>query len=72
MESVSPENWKPFSVVVAIEKNNGIGKDGTLPWPMLKKDLAHLARTTTSTKPMAQSSSLIASKMTLPTSGIVF
>ena len=36
----------PLTIIVAATKNNGIGKNGTLPWPMLKKEMAYFARVT--------------------------
>lgn len=32
--------------IVAVDKKNGIGKDGTLPWPKLKEDLKFFKETT--------------------------
>ena len=37
---------KPFSLVVAMAKNRGIGLKGDFPWPQLKKDLQHFSRVT--------------------------
>lgn len=40
---------KPFSCVVAYcRANNGIGNNGTLPWPYLKADMRHFADVTSS------------------------
>ena len=36
----------PLTIIVAATKQNGIGKNGTLPWPMLKKEMAYFARVT--------------------------
>lgn len=36
----------PLTLIVAATTNNGIGKDGGLPWPMLKKEMAYFARIT--------------------------
>lgn len=36
----------PITLIVAATKANGIGKNGTLPWPMLKKEMAYFARVT--------------------------
>ena len=44
---------KPFNCIVAYcRKNNGIGMNGDLPWPMIKEDLKHFAKITSSTKSM--------------------
>ncbi|CAK4030326.1 Dihydrofolate reductase [Lecanosticta acicola] len=36
----------PLTIVVAATAKNGIGKNGGLPWPMLKKDMGYFARVT--------------------------
>ncbi|KAI5249471.1 hypothetical protein E4T43_00850 [Aureobasidium subglaciale] len=36
----------PLTLIVATTAKNGIGKNGTLPWPMLKKEMAYFARVT--------------------------
>ena len=36
----------PLTIIVAATAKNGIGKNGGLPWPMLKKDMAYFARVT--------------------------
>lgn len=36
----------PLTVIVAATAKNGIGKNGGLPWPMLKKDMGYFARVT--------------------------
>jgi len=35
-----------FSIIVAADRNNGIGKDGKMPWPKLKHDLEHFKKLT--------------------------
>ena len=48
---------KPFSCIVAYcRSNQGIGMNGTLPWPMLKADMKHFSKVTSSQEPMALSS----------------
>jgi dihydrofolate reductase len=39
-------NIPPLTLIVATTAKNGIGKNGTLPWPMLKKEMAYFARVT--------------------------
>jgi len=36
----------PLTLIVAATTKNGIGKDGALPWPMLRKEMAYFARVT--------------------------
>ncbi|KAK4546557.1 hypothetical protein LTR36_001774 [Oleoguttula mirabilis] len=36
----------PLTLIVAATSKNGIGKNGALPWPMLKKEMAYFARVT--------------------------
>jgi dihydrofolate reductase len=36
----------PLTLIVAATPKNGIGKNGGLPWPMLKKEMAYFARVT--------------------------
>nr|POF26263.1 dihydrofolate reductase [Quercus suber] len=36
----------PLTIIVAATAKNGIGKNGGLPWPMLKKEMAYFARIT--------------------------
>ena len=36
----------PLTIIVAATAQNGIGKNGTLPWPMIKKEMAYFARIT--------------------------
>ncbi|EGP88780.1 uncharacterized protein MYCGRDRAFT_85170 [Zymoseptoria tritici IPO323] len=36
----------PLTLIVAATAKSGIGKNGGLPWPMLKKDMAYFARVT--------------------------
>ena len=35
-----------LTIIVAATRQNGIGKGGALPWPMLKKEMAYFARVT--------------------------
>lgn len=56
------DSIKPFSVVVAISKNNGIGNKGSLPWPYLSKDMKHFSHITSSNEGMSLSLSDIAAK----------
>ena len=36
----------PLTLIVAATPKNGIGQNGALPWPMLKKEMAYFARVT--------------------------
>lgn len=36
----------PLTIIVAATGKNGIGSEGALPWPMLKKEMAYFARVT--------------------------
>jgi dihydrofolate reductase len=44
---VSEETSKGFSIVVAMDKNRGIGNQGGLPWPKLKGDMKFFRDLTT-------------------------
>jgi dihydrofolate reductase len=41
-----PSTTTPLTLIVAATPKNGIGKNGALPWPMLKKEMAYFARVT--------------------------
>jgi dihydrofolate reductase len=41
-----PPHKVPLTLIVAATPKNGIGKNGALPWPMLKKEMAYFARVT--------------------------
>lgn len=41
-----PPKLPPLTLIVAATPQNGIGKNGALPWPMLKKEMAYFARVT--------------------------
>ncbi|GAB7327453.1 hypothetical protein MBLNU13_g11337t1 [Cladosporium sp. NU13] len=41
-----PSTKTPLTLIVAATPKNGIGKNGALPWPMLKKEMAYFARVT--------------------------
>lgn len=47
----------PLTLIVAATPKNGIGKNGSLPWPMLKKEMAYFARVTKRLPPPPSSSS---------------
>lgn len=47
----------PLTLIVAATVKNGIGKNGTLPWPMLKKEMAYFARVTKRVMPSSLPSS---------------
>lgn len=44
-EEVEDEGTRTFSLIVAMYKERGIGKDGTLPW-RIKEDMAHFKKVT--------------------------
>lgn len=44
--SMPSPNKIPLTLIVAATPKNGIGKNGALPWPMLKKEMAYFARVT--------------------------
>lgn len=46
----------PLTLIVAATPKNGIGKNGALPWPMLKKEMAYFARVTRRVPKTASSS----------------
>ena len=48
----------PLTLIVAATTKNGIGKDGALPWPMLKKEMRYFARVTTRVPMPSQTGSL--------------
>ena len=41
-----PPTLPHLTLIVAATPKNGIGKNGALPWPMLKKEMAYFARVT--------------------------
>lgn len=53
----------PLTLIVAATTKNGIGKDGGLPWPMLKKEMAYFARITKRVPKAFQSVSDIVSQI---------
>ncbi|KAI4744476.1 hypothetical protein E4T50_05167 [Aureobasidium sp. EXF-12298] len=46
MAAAAATTIPPLTLIVATTAKNGIGKNGTLPWPMLKKEMAYFARIT--------------------------
>jgi dihydrofolate reductase len=46
MAAAAASTIPPLTLIVATTAKNGIGKNGTLPWPMLKKEMAYFARVT--------------------------
>lgn len=66
MQTSQSLNIKPFSCIVAYcRQNMGIGKDGNLPWPMLRADLKNFAKITSSTESLTENSFDIAQKSIL-------
>ena len=54
---------RPFNIIVALDLENGIGKDGKLPW-YLPTDLAHFKKITTQTKDPLKMNALIMGRKT--------
>lgn len=54
---------KSFSIIVIADKNNGIGKNGDMPWH-LPADLKHFARVTTSVKSRGKVNAVIMGRKT--------
>ena len=44
---------KPFSLIVAVAKNNAIGLKGDLPWAKIPKEMKHFKDITTSREPLS-------------------
>lgn len=53
----------PFSIVVAMDQNRGIGRDGRLPWH-LKCDLRHFKEVTTKTRDKTRRNAVIMGRKT--------
>jgi dihydrofolate reductase len=53
-----------FDVVVAVDRDWGIGKAGALPWPKLRGDLQHFKRVTTTTSDPARQNAVIMGRKT--------
>ncbi len=53
----------PFSIVVAMDQNRGIGRDGKLPWH-LKCDLQHFKEITTKTQDKSKRNAVIMGRKT--------
>lgn len=51
--------------MVAADKNNGIGKNGGLPWPYISRDMKHFASVTSSTEPLNLSDGQVAADAVL-------
>ena len=47
--------YKPLTLIVATTKQLGIGKNGTLPWPTIKGEMAFFARVTKRVNPTSSS-----------------
>ena len=55
---------KMFNIIVAIEKNGGIAKDGKLPWPHNKEDMRQFVRITTGEPPKGKQNAMIMGRKT--------
>jgi dihydrofolate reductase len=53
---------KPFSLIVAVSKSNGIGFKGTLPWPSIPGDMKHFREVTSMKEPLSMGLSDLALK----------
>lgn len=53
-----------FKVIVGIDKNRGIAKNGKLPWPHNKNDMQHFAHTTIGTPPEGKANAIIMGRKT--------
>lgn len=42
--------FKPYSLVVAVSANNGVGLKGKLPWPYIPRDMKHFVRMTSTSQ----------------------
>lgn len=62
----TPKNLPDLTLIVAATLQNGIGKNGTLPWPMLKKEMAYFARVTKRVMPEHQESPASSASATQP------
>ncbi|THW79391.1 hypothetical protein D6D19_01214 [Aureobasidium pullulans] len=60
MAAAAATSIPPLTLIVATTAKNGIGKNGTLPWPMLKKEMAYFARITKRVPSSAPDASLLA------------
>lgn len=70
MHSYQQLKYKPFSVIVACSKNDGIGFKGDLPWPKIPKEMKHFVNVTTSKDPLAFTTSENAIKNVFFQSGL--
>ena len=53
-----------FELIVAADKNGGIGNKGTLPWPPIKGDMMFFKKSTTETKHPSQQNAVIMGRKT--------
>ncbi len=53
-----------FHIIVGIDKNHGIAKDGKLPWPYNKNDMQHFAHTTIGAPPEGKANAVIMGRKT--------
>ncbi len=54
---------KPFSIIVALDQKNGIGKAGALPW-QIPADLKYFAQTTSQTEDQGKQNAIIMGRKT--------
>ncbi|CAD5112210.1 DgyrCDS1443 [Dimorphilus gyrociliatus] len=53
-----------FNLIVAMCNNRGIGYNGKLPWPILRKDMAFLAKVSTETKDQNKRNAVVMGRKT--------
>jgi len=62
MHSSSYHKIKPFTVIVAATKSDGIGFKGDLPWPKIPKEMKHFVNVTSTKEPLGFSYADMAEK----------
>ncbi len=56
---------RELTVIVCVASGSlGIGKNGRLPWPYIKKDISHFRKVTTSTKDPTRENAVVMGRKT--------